>query len=147
MDNHSKEARSFNMAQIKSKNTNPEEMVRKFLFSEGFRYRKNDKRLPGCPDIVLKKYNTVIFVNGCFWHGHTECRYFVWPKSNEEYWHHKIFGNIARDKQNYAALDRLGWHIIIVWECQLKKSKRESTLLSLIKNIKFNADTGGLSVE
>lgn len=85
MDVHSKEVRSYNMSCIKGKGTKPEEMVRKYLFSQGFRYRKNDKRLPGTPDIVLPKYKTVIFVNGCFWHGH-ECKYFVWPKNNAEFW-------------------------------------------------------------
>ena len=81
MDIHDKKTRSYNMSQIKGKNTKPEEMVRKYLFSQGFRYRKNDKRLPGSPDIVLPKYKTVIFVNGCFWHGHKGCKYFVWPKN------------------------------------------------------------------
>ena len=94
MDVHSKEIRSYNMSRIKSKNTKPEEIVRKFLFSKGFRYRKNDKSLFGHPDIVLPKYKTVIFVNGCFWHGHEDCKYFVWPKSNEEFWKKKIGSNI-----------------------------------------------------
>ena len=147
MDNHSKEVRSFNMSRIRSKNTKPEEMVRKFLFAAGFRYRKNDKRLPGCPDTVFKKYKTVIFVNGCFWHGHTGCRYFIWPKSNAEYWRHKINGNIERDKLTYASLRELGWNVIIVWECQLKKDKREYTLFDLIKKIQPNPDAGGAKVE
>lgn len=136
MDNHSKEVRSFNMSRIRSKNTKPEEAVRKFLFAEGFRYRKNDKRLPGCPDIVLRKYNTVIFVNGCFWHGHTGCRYFVWPKSNTDYWVQKINRNIDRDKHTYASLRELGWEVIIVWECELKKDKRKDKLRWLADAIK-----------
>ena len=86
MDVHDKKTRSYNMSQIKGKNTKPEEMVRKYLFAQGFRYRKNDKKLPGTPDIVLPKYKTVIFVNGCFWHGHEGCKYFVWPKSNPDFW-------------------------------------------------------------
>ncbi len=120
MDVHSKETRSYNMSRIKNKNTKPEELVRKFLFSKGLRYRKNDKRLPGHPDIVLPKYKTVIFVNGCFWHGHQGCKYFVWPKSNEEFWKHKIGSNIERDKKNISALKQLGWNVLTIWECELK---------------------------
>ena len=99
MDVHSKETRSYNMSRIRSKNTKPEEIVRKHLFSLGFRYRKNDKRYPGTPDIVLPKYKTVIFINGCFWHGHSGCKYFVVPKSNTEFWQNKIAANIARDDE------------------------------------------------
>ena len=99
MDNHDKKTRSYNMSMIRSKNTKPEELVRKYLFSQGFRYRKNVRKLPGCPDIVLPKYKTVIFVNGCFWHGHKDCKYFVWPKSNTEYWYQKIESNVKRDKK------------------------------------------------
>ena len=99
MDVHSKETRSYNMSRIRSKNTKPEEIVRKHLFSLGFRYRKNDKRDPGTPDIVLPKYKTVIFINGCFWHGHSGCKYFVVPKSNTEFWQNKIAANIARDDE------------------------------------------------
>lgn len=98
MDNHSKEIRSYNMSKIRSTGTKPEDMVRKFLFSKGLRYRKNVKSLPGKPDIVLPKYRTIVFVNGCFWHGHQNCRYFVMPKSNIEYWESKISNNIVRDK-------------------------------------------------
>ena len=93
-DVHSKEARSYNMSMIKGKDTKPELLVRKYLFSHGFRYRKNVKKLPGKPDIVLRKYNTCIFVNGCFWHKHEDCRYFVWPKSNKEFWEKKILRNM-----------------------------------------------------
>jgi len=138
MDSHSKEIRSYNMSQIRSKNTKPEELVRNALFAAGFRYRKNDKRLPGHPDIVLKKYRTVIFVNGCFWHKHEKCRYFVWPKSNTKYWKNKINGNIKRDKQNYLFLRKQGWNVIIIWECKLRKNKQEHTLLSLIEKIISN---------
>ncbi len=138
MDVHDKKTRSYNMSQIKSKNTKPEEMVRKYLFSHGFRYRKNDKRLPGTPDIVLPKYRTVIFVNGCFWHGHENCRYFVMPKSNIEYWQNKISRNIKRDKENDESLTASGWQVLTVWECQLKKPVREQTLSKLAASITEN---------
>ena len=137
MDVHSKEVRSYNMSRIKGKDTKPEETVRKYLFSQGFRYRKNDKKLPGTPDIVLPKYKTVIFVNGCFWHGHEGCKYFVWPKSNAEFWHKKIRDNILRDQRKVQALDLLGWKVIVVWECKIKSDK-ENTLKNLIKEIKDN---------
>lgn len=136
MDIHDKKTRSYNMSRIKGKNTKPEELVRKYLFSQGFRYRKNDKRLPGSPDIVLPKYKTVIFVNGCFWHGHEGCKYFVWPKSNEEFWKNKIETNIARDKKKTDELEALGWKVIVVWECELKSVKCEKTLKDLIDKIK-----------
>ena len=135
MDVHSKEVRSYNMSRIKEKDTKPEETVRKYLFSQGFRYRKNDKRLPGTPDIVLPKYKTAIFVNGCFWHGHEGCKYFVWPKNNAEFWHKKIRDNIFRDQRKVKALDLLGWKVIVVWECKIKSDK-ENTLKNLIKEIK-----------
>ena len=135
-DIKSREARSYNMSQIKGKNTKPEELVRKYLFSKGFRYRKNDKRLPGSPDIVLPKYKTVIFVNGCFWHGHSGCKYFVWPQSNADFWKSKILRNIERDSENYRALQEMGWNIISVWECELKSTKRQETLEALTVKIK-----------
>lgn len=133
MDVHTKEQRSYNMSRIKGKNTRPEEIVRKYLFSQGFRYRKNDKRLPGKPDIVLPKYKTVIFVNGCFWHGHEGCRYFVWPKDNAGFWRNKIETNIERDKKNITELESLGWKVVTVWECELKKDKIEITLQKMEK--------------
>lgn len=135
MDVHDKKTRSYNISQIKSKNTKPEKMVRKYLFAHGFRYRKNDKRLPGTPDIVLPKYKTVIFVNGCFWHGHNQCRYFVIPKSNTEFWVDKINKNIERDTVNTDKLISLGWNVITIWECELKKDKREATLLALLNKL------------
>ncbi len=135
MDNHSKEVRSYNMSRIRSTNSKPEDIVRKYLFSKGLRYRKNVKTLPGKPDVVLKKYKTVIFVNGCFWHGHQGCRYFVMPKSNTEYWNKKIAGNVERDRNVIVQLEELGWNVITVWECQLKKDKRENTLEYLYYNI------------
>ena len=130
-DVHTPEVRSFNMSRIKGKNTKPEEMVRKYLFSNGFRYRKNVSNLPGKPDIVLPKYKTCVFVNGCFWHGHEGCRYFVWPKSNENFWKDKITKNRERDQRNYTLLEQMGWNVLLVWECQLKKDKRDITLAQL----------------
>jgi DNA mismatch endonuclease (patch repair protein) len=135
MDVHDKKTRSYNMSRIKGKNTKPEETVRKYLFSQGFRYRKNDKKLPGTPDIVLPKYKTVIFVNGCFWHGHEGCRYFVVPKSNTEFWVNKIETNRQRDKKKIRELEALGWKVIVVWECELKKDRINATLENLVENI------------
>ena len=134
-DVHTPEQRSYNMSRIHSKNTKPEELVRKFLFSQGFRYRKNDAKLPGKPDIVLAKYKAVIFVNGCFWHGHEGCRYFVWPKNNAEFWKEKITGNIQRDKHNHQLLANQGWRVIEIWECQLMKSVVDNTLQNLVFKI------------
>lgn len=124
----------MNMSHIRSKNSKPEELVRKYLFSKGFRYRKNVKTLPGCPDIVLPKYKTVIFVNGCFWHKH-DCPRFVWPSTNEEYWRPKIMGNVERDKRNLAELQQLGWTVLTVWECELKKKVIDATLDQLEKRL------------
>ena len=140
-DNHSKEIRRKNMSHIRSTNTKPEELVRKHLFSRGFRYRKNVRNLPGCPDIVLPKYHTVIFVNGCFWHKHN-CGRFVWPSSNIEYWIPKIQHNVERDKKNIEALNILGWAVITVWECELKKKVREKRLEQLCAEIKGECVNG-----
>ncbi len=134
-DNHTKEERSRNMSRIRSANTTPEEAVRKFLFSKGFRYRKNVKDLPGRPDIVLPKYKTVVFVNGCFWHKH-DCPRFVWPASNIEYWTKKINGNAERDLQNKQRLEEAGWRVITVWECQLKKDRFQKSMENLEKEIR-----------
>lgn len=131
-DNHSKEVRSMNMSHIRSTNSKPEEIVRKYLFSQGFRYRKNVKKLPGCPDIVLPKYRTAIFVNGCFWHKHN-CPRFVWPSSNQEYWRPKILRNVERDQRNTEDLKALGWNVITVWECELKKAVRDKQLRLLVE--------------
>ena len=124
----------MNMSHIRSKNSKPEELVRKYLFSKGVRYRKNVKTLPGCPDIVLPRYKTVIFVNGCFWHKH-DCPRFVWPSTNEEYWRPKIMGNVERDKRNFAELQQLGWTVLTVWECELKKKVIDATLEQLEKRL------------
>ena len=124
------------MSHIRSKDNKPEELVRKYLFSKGFRYRKNVKALPGCPDIVLPKYKTVVFINGCFWHMHNGCPKFVWPKSNEEYWTKKLLRNKKRDEESKASLEELGWKVIVVWECELKKTVREERLNLLCRQIK-----------
>ena len=134
-DNHSKEVRSKNMSHIRSTNSKPEEVVRKYLFSQGFRYRKNVRTLPGCPDIVLPKYKTVIFVNGCFWHKH-DCPRFVWPSSNEEYWRPKILKNVERDQANIILLRDTGWNVVVVWECELKKKVREERFDKLCVQIR-----------
>ena len=120
------------MASIRSKNTKPEVIVRKFLFAHGFRFRINVKRLPGTPDIVLKKYRTCIFINGCFWHGHEGCRYYVLPKSNTEFWKAKIERNRERDLDCRIKLRDMGWHVIQFWECQLKPKVREENLQGLL---------------
>ena len=135
MDTLTKEQRHYNMSQIHGKNTQPEIVVRKYLFSRGLRYRKNDKRLPGHPDIVLPKYKTVVFVNGCFWHGHEGCRFFVWPKQNEGFWKHKITTNIERDTTNYQKLRAEGWRVVLVWECELRTTQIEQSLLNLYIDI------------
>lgn len=131
----------MNMSHIRSKNTKPEELVRKYLFAQGFRYRKNVKTLPGCPDIVLPKYKTVIFVNGCFWHKH-DCPRFVWPSSNQEYWSPKITSNVERDERNHSILREEGWNVIIVWECELKKAVADVRLQKLINEIREGNGNG-----
>ena len=120
--------RSYNMSRIKGKNTKPEEIVRKYLFSKGYRYKKNDPRLAGKPDIVLPKYRTVIFINGCFWHMHEGCKYFVWPKHNAEFWKEKISANAQRDRNNHQKLEDQGWTVLTVWECSIKNAQRETLL-------------------
>lgn len=134
-DVHSPETRSYNMSRIHGKDTKPEEKVRKYLFSQGFRYRKNDKRLPGKPDIVLPKYKTVIFVNGCFWHKHEGCKYFVWPKTNEDFWRAKILANVSRDQKSMKLLSELGWNVIVIWECELKKQHFSATMDILVAHL------------
>jgi len=135
MDDLTKEQRHKNMSNIRSKNTKPEEKVRKDLFSKGFRYRKNVRSLPGCPDIVLPKYRTVIFVNGCFWHKH-DCGRFVWPSSNKDYWVPKITRNVERDRENQAELEKMGWRVLIIWECSLKKKLFTETMEQLAAKIR-----------
>lgn len=126
----SKDKRSKIMSAIHSRNTKPELTVRKYLWRVGFRYRLNYNRLPGHPDLVLKKYRTCIFINGCFWHGHN-CQEFRPPKTNVNYWTKKINRNRERDKEEQKKLAEMGWHVIVVWECELKPDKREKTLTAL----------------
>lgn len=137
------EQRSRNMAAIKGKDTKPEMIVRKYLFSRGMRFRVQVRKLPGTPDIVLPKYKTVIFVNGCFWHGHEGCKYFRLPKSNVEFWKEKIERNIERDRESMQALFDLGWKIIRVWECELRnKANREDTLNKIYNSITTSGNSG-----
>ncbi|PSL49500.1 T/G mismatch-specific endonuclease [Chitinophaga niastensis] len=130
-DVHNKETRSYNMSRIKGKDTKPEILVRKFLHASGFRYKLHVKELPGKPDIVLPKYQTVIFVHGCFWHGHDGCKYYVVPKTRSEWWLNKINGNIENDKKNKNFLIKLGWIVIDIWECELKPQNIQQTLVNL----------------
>ena len=135
MDVHSKKQRSFNMSQIKGKNTKPEVLVRKHLFSKGFRYRINDKRYPGKPDIVLPKHKTIIFIHGCFWHRHN-CKYFKWPKTNSTFWKNKIERNIIRDKTNISELEKMEWKVLTIWECEINtRLKFQSRMKELIEQI------------
>lgn len=135
MDKMTKEQRHRCMAAIKSKGTRPEILVRKYLFARGFRYRLNHPRLPGHPDIVLRKYRTVIFVNGCFWHGHDDCPNFKMPKTNTDFWEKKIRRNKQRDIDEQRQIASMGWHCITIWECQLKPHCRQQTLDSLAQTL------------
>lgn len=131
-DVHTIEQRRYNMQQIKATNTKPELLVRKFLHANGFRYSLHKKSLPGKPDIVLTKYKTVIFIHGCFWHGHSNCKYFTIPKTRTEWWINKINANKANDAKAVRALKKEGWKVITVWECKLKARKIEKTLQQLL---------------
>ena len=135
-DVHDKATRSYNMSRVRGKDTKPEMLVRKFLFSKGFRYRLHDKKLPGKPDIVLPKYKTVIFINGCFWHGHEGCRYFVVPKTRTKWWVEKIKRNKENDSAKINSLVEKGWNVIIIWECLLKPVNRDTTLGKLDSDIR-----------
>lgn len=134
-DNHTVSQRSYNMSRIQSRDTKPEEIVRKYLFSRSLRYRKNDRRYPGHPDIVLPKYHTVVFVHGCFWHRHPGCRYATMPDSNQEYWTAKFSRNVERDRREQEKLKVLGWRVLIIWECELKIGCREQNLEKLYNDI------------
>lgn len=135
VDNRSPQARSYNMSRIRSTNTKPEESVRKYLFAKGFRYRKNDRRYPGKPDLVLQKYRTIIFVHGCFWHYHEDCPCFVMPKSNVEFWRTKLENNRKRDIRNIENLRAAKWRVIVVWGCELRRKERETRLEALMREI------------
>lgn len=137
VDRLSKQQRSIMMSKIKGKDTKFEVMVRKYLFRNGFRFRKNDSRYPGKPDIVLPKYNTIIFINGCFWHRHKNCKLSYMPKSNIEFWQKKFSINEERDCIHYEKLRGLGFNIIVVWECELRKNF-EQRMKKLIDEIKVN---------
>ncbi|MBB6108357.1 T/G mismatch-specific endonuclease [Mucilaginibacter lappiensis] len=119
------------MSRIRGKDTKPEMLVRKYLFSRGFRFRLHVKDLAGKPDIVLPKYKTVVFIHGCFWHGHEGCRYYTIPKTRTEWWLNKITGNTVNDNKAFATLTEKGWRIITVWECELKKQVIENTMTEL----------------
>jgi DNA mismatch endonuclease, patch repair protein len=131
-DVHNKSARSYNMSRIRSTNTKPELLVRKFLHANGFRYSLHNKKLPGKPDIVLRKYKTIIFIHGCFWHGHANCKYFKLPKTRTQWWANKIATNKANDAKAVKALKKEGWQVLVIWECKLKPAKREKTLQRIV---------------
>lgn len=129
------ERRSWNMSRIKNKDTKIEVLVRKYLFSKGFRFRKNDKRYPGKPDVILPKYHVAIFVNGCFWHRHENCKNATMPKSKVAFWKEKFEKNVENDKKNIDKLRSMGWHVITLWECELEKNF-EQRMDNAIKEIK-----------
>lgn len=134
-DVHSSETRSYNMSRIRSKNTKPEMLVRKFLFGKGLRYKLHDKLLPGKPDLVFPKYKVALFIHGCFWHKHEGCRYFVVPKTRTEWWMEKIGKNVLKDTENILKLHQMGWSPLVVWECELRPEKRTKTLTDLYQKI------------
>jgi len=135
VDRISEKRRSWNMSRIRSKDTKPEMIVRKMLYKKGIRYRLHVKNLPGNPDLSNKKKKFAVFVNGCFWHRHTDCKDFVVPKTRTEWWLEKINKNVQRDKNNIEKLEKGGWKIFVVWECELKTEKREYTLYNLCEKI------------
>ncbi len=134
-DVHDKATRSYNMSRIRAKDTKPELLVRKFLWANGFRYRLHVKSLPGTPDLVLPKYKTVVFVHGCFWHGHEGCKYFKLPQTRREWWRAKILRTQVIDREAEEALRKLGWKVLVVWECGLKGKGRSTRLVELMGEI------------
>ena len=134
-DVHDKATRSYNMSRIRAKDTSPELLVRKFLHARGFRYKLHDRSLPGSPDLVLPKYKTIIFVHGCFWHGHADCKYFVVPKTRTDFWMGKIMTNMSNDALAVRRLRAMGWKVFTVWECQLKPKLVRQTLARLMGRI------------
>ena len=144
MDKISPEARSRNMSRIKGKNTKPEKYIRRLLYHAGFRYRINFRLLPGTPDLYLGKYKTTLFINGCFWHRHTDCRYATMPKSNTEFWENKFRRNVARDKKVYENLKEEGYKVIVIWECTINQMMKDSAfeekiMEALMKEIRNEA--------
>ncbi|MEQ1675218.1 MAG: DNA mismatch endonuclease Vsr [Chitinophagaceae bacterium] len=135
-DVHDKKTRSYNMSRIRSTDTKPELLVRKFLHALGYRYKLHDKTLPGKPDIVLPKYRTLIFIHGCFWHGHANCKYYKVPQTRTDWWLKKINTNKDNDVKAVKALKKEGWKIIIIWTCKLKSKNTEATLKGVIKKLK-----------
>ncbi|HMS67507.1 MAG TPA: very short patch repair endonuclease [Saprospiraceae bacterium] len=131
-DVHNNSTRSYNMSRIKAKDTKPEMLVRKYLHAEGLRYRLHNTKLPGKPDLTFSKYHMVIFVNGCFWHGHQECKYFVLPKTRTDWWKEKIEETKIRDQKTLDDLKVLGWNSLTIWECELKPMKRNTTLNNIL---------------
>ena len=138
-DVHTPEQRSYNMSQIKGRDTKPEKTLRSLLHRNGFRFRIHYSKLPGRPDIVLPKYRSVIFVHGCFWHRHPGCRYAYTPKSRTEFWNEKLNGNVERDRENISLLRKAGWYPIIVWECELNKNA--DAVLTKISDVLTKAQT------
>jgi DNA mismatch endonuclease (patch repair protein) len=134
VDRISEEKRSWNMSRIKGSDTKPEIIVRSFLHRQGLRFRVNDKNLPGKPDIVLKKYRTIVFVDGCFWHRHTGCRFAYTPKSRIEFWTEKFKSNVKRDKKVNTMLKEQGWNVVRIWQCETKTSEKLSHLTNQITN-------------
>ena len=135
------EQRFVCMSHNRAKDTGPELLLRHALWRKGFRYRVNDKRLPGSPDIVLPRYRTAIFIHGCFWHGHKDCKHYKVPKTNREFWIKKVTRNQERDQDVWRQLEAKGWFVIIVWECQLKKAKFSETVDSVSNEIRQNGDS------
>lgn len=134
-DRLTSEQRHENMSHIHGKDTKPEMLVRQYLWSRGYRYRLHSSKLPGKPDIVLARYRTCIFINGCFWHGHEGCRYYAVPKSNTEFWEAKVARNRQRDAEVIEKLEDMGWHCLTIWECELKPSRRRQTLETLLNSL------------
>lgn len=147
MDTMSKEQRHQNMSHIRAKNTRPEMIVRKYLFSKGIRYRLYDRNLPGHPDLIIKKYHTVIFVNGCFWHQHPGCKFASIPKSNQDYWLKKLENNKKRDQANFDKYRSLKWNVIIIWECELKPAWRQITLERLYYEIIYSVGPNNFNMD
>jgi len=138
MDKLTSERRSWNMGRIHSGNTKPELAVRSLLHRMGYRFRLHRKDLPGKPDIIMPKYKAAVFVHGCFWHRHEGCKYSYTPKSRVHFWEEKFKSNVERDKKNQAELERLGWKVVVIWECEL--SNAESVINKLIWHIKMRSD-------